>query len=183
MASPTAHPSQSPSLPVCPIHRLTFTSTLPVPACRDQLSLSSSTMTSSASPPASSSATLSQPSVRLSSGHSMPLIGFGTWGGGDDAATISNAVQHALTSGYLHIDCAQYYRNEAEIGSVIGPYLQANPQARPSLFITSKGPPPSLTPLPPLPHHSPPPPPPHSPTPFTAVPPLCVVSVEHEPSP
>ena len=77
-----------------------------------------------------------QPAVRLSSGHTFPLLGFGTWGGGDDAATISNAVQAAITSGYSHVDCAQFYRNETEIGAVLGPHFATHPRA--SLFITSK---------------------------------------------
>ena len=57
-------------------------------------------------------------------------------GGGDDAAKVSSAVNEALSCGYRHIDCAQYYGNEPEIGAVLAPFLASNP--RESLFVTSK---------------------------------------------
>ena len=45
-------------------------------------------------------------------------------------------MKEALTVGYRHIDCAQYYGNEPEIGTVLKPFLDSNP--RDSLFVTSK---------------------------------------------
>ena len=57
-------------------------------------------------------------------------------GGGDDAAKVSAAVKEALNVGYRHIDCAQFYGNEPEIGAVIKSFLASHP--RDSLFVTSK---------------------------------------------
>ena len=49
---------------------------------------------------------------------------------------MSAAVKEALTVGYRHIDCAQFYGNEPEIGTVLAPWLTTNPRS--SLFVTSK---------------------------------------------
>ncbi|CAF9912200.1 MAG: hypothetical protein GOMPHAMPRED_007587 [Gomphillus americanus] len=47
----------------------------------------------------------------------MPCIGFGTW---DSPATITKAsCLSALKLGYRHIDTAQYYANEAEVGNAV----------------------------------------------------------------
>lgn len=51
-------------------------------------------------------------------GEKVPSIGFGTWrlSGGD----CSDAVKRALSIGYRHIDTAQMYGNEQEVGHGIG---------------------------------------------------------------
>lgn len=66
----------------------------------------------------------------------MPTLGLGTWRSEPNA--VGNAVQYALTqAGYLHIDCAAIYKNEAEIGSVFSKVFTSK-AARENVFITSK---------------------------------------------
>lgn len=68
----------------------------------------------------------------------MPLIGFGTWGGGDDPSKVSEAVACALAQGYRSIDCAECYKNEKEIGDALAVSMKAGDLSREELFITSK---------------------------------------------
>ena len=49
-------------------------------------------------------------SVALNNGSLVPLLGLGTWR--SPPGEVTRAVQHALTSGYRHIDCAAAYGNE-----------------------------------------------------------------------
>ena len=49
-------------------------------------------------------------SVQLNSGSLMPLLGLGTWR--SPPGQVTRAVQHALNSGYRHLDCASAYGNE-----------------------------------------------------------------------
>lgn len=70
------------------------------------------------------------PSVTLPSGDEMPIVGAGTWNITGD--TVRNSVRAALNTSYTHIDTAEGYRNEAEIGDVISQY------DREELFLTSK---------------------------------------------
>lgn len=49
-------------------------------------------------------------SVQLNNGKLMPLLGLGTWR--SPPGEVTRAVQHALTSGYRHLDCASAYGNE-----------------------------------------------------------------------
>lgn len=71
------------------------------------------------------------PTITLSRG-SIPIIGLGTWK--LYGAQCENAVQNALSMGYRHIDTAELYRNESEIGKSI----QQSGTDRDELFITSK---------------------------------------------
>lgn len=74
-------------------------------------------------PPATPAASFGAPhgkiptSVRLANGREMPLIGFGTWQILGQAAYDSTLT--ALRSGYRHIDTAQAYMNEREVGLAI----------------------------------------------------------------
>lgn len=70
------------------------------------------------------------PTVTLQGGDEIPTVGIGTWniGGG----TVSNAVSAALDGEYTHVDTAEGYHNEAEIGNVLTDY------DRDDLFLTSK---------------------------------------------
>ncbi len=71
-------------------------------------------------------------SRRLSSGYTIPSIGFGTWQSiGEEC---ENAVEMALKAGYVHIDTADCYHNQIEIGRAI----QRCGVRREDLFITSK---------------------------------------------
>ncbi|WP_049983396.1 aldo/keto reductase [Halorubrum sp. BV1] len=70
------------------------------------------------------------PSHTLPSGDELPALGFGTWNLG--SGTVKRSVRAALDAGYTHIDTAEGYRNEREIGEVIAEY------DRDDLFLTSK---------------------------------------------
>jgi diketogulonate reductase-like aldo/keto reductase len=60
----------------------------------------------------------------------MPALGLGTWRMEDVVAN----VRHALDIGYRHIDTAQIYRNEADVGQAIA----ASGVPREELFVTTK---------------------------------------------
>jgi diketogulonate reductase-like aldo/keto reductase len=68
----------------------------------------------------------------LANGVNIPKIGLGTWL--IDGAAATQAVQDALKIGYRHIDTAQAYGNEAEIGAAI----RASGVARQEIFVTTK---------------------------------------------
>lgn len=82
--------------------------------------------------PASSYA---QPAATLADGAAMPLLGFGTYQITD--ADAEAAVQHALQTGYRHIDTATGYSNEEGVGRG----LRASDVPRDAVFITTKMPP------------------------------------------
>lgn len=65
-------------------------------------------------------------------GVSVPALGFGTWQlTGDDAR---HSVEHALSIGYRHVDTAQMYGNEAEVGAG----LATSGVPRGDVFLTTK---------------------------------------------
>ncbi len=70
------------------------------------------------------------PSVTLPSGDEMPRVGVGTWDIAGD--TVRESVRAALDAGYTHVDTAEGYMNESEIGEVLADY------DRDDLFLTSK---------------------------------------------
>ena len=75
------------------------------------------------------------PTVTLSGGPAMPLLGFGTWQiRGEDAY---RAVREALDAGYRHLDTATMYGNEAEVGRA----LRDSGVPREDVFVTTKLPP------------------------------------------
>ncbi len=65
-------------------------------------------------------------------GASIPAIGFGTYGMSDESLVMTLAA--ALGAGVRHIDTAQIYRNEAEVGSA----LAASAIPREDAFLTTK---------------------------------------------
>ncbi|SNZ12818.1 Aldo/keto reductase [Natronoarchaeum philippinense] len=73
---------------------------------------------------------MSTPTVTLPGGDEMPMIGYGTWDIGGE--TVQKGVRAALDAGYTHVDTAEGYMNEAEIGEVLADY------DRDDLFLTSK---------------------------------------------
>ena len=79
-------------------------------------------------------------SATLSSGHAMPMVGYGTWRKetGSRKGELVRPVTHAIRSGYRHIDCAAYYKNEDEVGDAIAMILQEGVVSRNDLFVTSK---------------------------------------------
>jgi len=69
------------------------------------------------------------------SGH-MPALGFGTLI--SDAALTITATRYALEAGFRHIDCAERYRNEREVGEALEAGLAAHGIARGEIFVTTK---------------------------------------------
>jgi 2,5-diketo-D-gluconate reductase A len=72
------------------------------------------------------------PEVMLNNGQQIPQLGFGVFL--IPPAQTEAAVTHALRAGYRHIDTAQMYGNEAEVGQAIG---KAG-LSRGEVFITTK---------------------------------------------
>ncbi len=68
--------------------------------------------------------------LRLQSGYDMPVLGLGTWELTGDACV--ETVRKAVELGYRHIDTAELYENEAQIGKAL------KGADREKLFITSK---------------------------------------------
>jgi diketogulonate reductase-like aldo/keto reductase len=66
----------------------------------------------------------------LPGGDELPALGLGTWT--IDGEAVKESVRTALDAGYTHIDTAEGYRNEAEIGGAIADY------DRDDVFLTSK---------------------------------------------
>jgi len=72
----------------------------------------------------------------LNTGAKIPSVGLGTWQA--DRGVVGNAVTIAIKVGYRHIDCAQAYGNEEEIGSALKKLFNDGVVKREDLWITSK---------------------------------------------
>ncbi|KAK5119151.1 hypothetical protein LTR85_007765 [Meristemomyces frigidus] len=70
--------------------------------------------------------------LKLPSGNKLPILGFGVWDSPSHITTKS--CLEALKVGYRHIDTAQLYGNEAEVGEAV----KQSGLPRDQLFITSK---------------------------------------------
>jgi 2,5-diketo-D-gluconate reductase A len=70
--------------------------------------------------------------IRLNDGHTIPQLGFGVFQ--IDPADTVRAVSQALDIGYRHIDTAQMYGNEHEVGEAV----RASGLDRADVFVTSK---------------------------------------------
>jgi alcohol dehydrogenase (NADP+) len=66
----------------------------------------------------------------------MPALGFGTLI--PDATETRNATEAALEAGFRHLDCAERYRNEEQVGEAIREHLQRGSLTREDLFVTTK---------------------------------------------
>ncbi len=66
----------------------------------------------------------------------MPALGFGTLI--PDAVETRNATRTALEAGFRHLDCAERYRNEEQVGEAIESAIQTGSINRENLFITTK---------------------------------------------
>ena len=73
------------------------------------------------------------PSTKLSSGASIPNVGFGLWKNKDEAECIAS-VKTAVTAGYRHFDSAQVYGNEQYLAAG----LKRAGINRKDVFITTK---------------------------------------------
>ncbi|KAF8142203.1 NADP-dependent oxidoreductase domain-containing protein [Mycena galopus ATCC 62051] len=72
-------------------------------------------------------------SHKLNDGYDIPGLAFGTWKLGKGDGPTSQVAQ-AISVGFSHLDTAQLYRNETEVGSAI----DASELAREEIFITTK---------------------------------------------
>ena len=83
-------------------------------------------------PPPHAASPMAQ-SIMLSSGAAMPLLGLGTWRAG--AGEVGAAVLLAARLGYRHVDCADRYGNQREVGNALR-RLPADVRAQ--VFVTTK---------------------------------------------
>ncbi len=75
------------------------------------------------------------PSVDLNDGHTIPQLGFGVFQiPPEETAETVEAVAQALEVGYRHIDTAEMYGNEKEVGEAV----RASGLDRGEVFVTSK---------------------------------------------
>ncbi|KAK3770010.1 hypothetical protein RRG08_043172 [Elysia crispata] len=77
------------------------------------------------------------PSIKLLSGHQMPLIGLGTFKI-TGYENVFKTMEAALASGYRSFDTASVYRNEIDIGRALKELLPKFKLQRQDIFITSK---------------------------------------------
>ena len=79
------------------------------------------------------------PKVKLRTGDEMPIVGLGTFGSDRYSnQEIANAVKAAIRMGYRHIDCAEVYQNEKEIGEALSEVIADSTVIRNELWITGK---------------------------------------------
>jgi diketogulonate reductase-like aldo/keto reductase len=82
---------------------------------------------------------MTEPSFKLSSRGHISALGFRTYALFNEPGKTYKSVRTALKAGYQHLDCAEYYLNEVEIGNAIYDFLQANPSlSYNDLFIITK---------------------------------------------
>ncbi|KAL4998047.1 NADP-dependent oxidoreductase domain-containing protein [Aspergillus recurvatus] len=79
---------------------------------------------------------LADTTYKLNTGAEIPALGLGTWQSAP--GEVSAAVYHALKVGYRHIDAAQCYGNEAEVGEGIKRALSEGIVKRSEIFVTTK---------------------------------------------
>lgn len=77
------------------------------------------------------------PSIKLLSGHQMPLVGLGTFKI-TGYENVFKAIEAALACGYRSFDTASVYRNEIDIGRAFKELLPKFSLQRQDIFITSK---------------------------------------------
>jgi D-xylose reductase len=76
------------------------------------------------------------PTLRLTSGSQMPVVGLGTWK--VDSSAAPALVEAAARTGWSHFDCASDYGNEAEVGAGLQNILRSGSVRREELWVTSK---------------------------------------------
>lgn len=80
--------------------------------------------------------TVAVPTYKLNSGYEIPLFGVGTFLAPGN--TINIMLKNAIACGYTHIDCAERYGNQKEIGATLKEIFAEGKVKRQDLFITSK---------------------------------------------
>lgn len=76
------------------------------------------------------------PTVRLSSGYDMPIVGMGCYALHDDVCR--NAILSAIRLGFRKFDTASFYGNEVEVGEAIRQAIDEGLVTRDELFVTTK---------------------------------------------
>jgi diketogulonate reductase-like aldo/keto reductase len=76
------------------------------------------------------------PTLQLSTGSQMPVIGLGMWK--VDGAAAPALVEEAARAGYRHFDCASDYGNEAAVGTGLQSVIRSGTARREDLWVTSK---------------------------------------------
>nr|XP_048316813.1 estradiol 17 beta-dehydrogenase 5-like isoform X1 [Myodes glareolus] len=80
-----------------------------------------------------------QQTVRLSDGHFIPVLGFGTYAPqGVPKAKVTEATKIAIDTGFRHIDSASMYQNEEEVGLAIRSKIAEGTVKREDIFYTTK---------------------------------------------
>ncbi|KAI9806471.1 MAG: NAD(P)H-dependent D-xylose reductase (XR) [Piccolia ochrophora] len=79
---------------------------------------------------------MASPTVKLNSGHQMPVVGFGLWKVGNDNA--ADQVYNAIKQGYRLFDGACDYGNEVESGQGVARAIKEGIVKRSDLFLVSK---------------------------------------------
>lgn len=74
--------------------------------------------------------------VKLASGHTMPMLAFGTWKA--PPGVTAESVKVAISAGYRFLDCANDYNNEHEVGVALKELFEAGTVKREELFIQAK---------------------------------------------
>ena len=74
--------------------------------------------------------------MKYVNGDTMPALGLGTWK--SKPGEVKNAVYTAIKKGYRHIDCADIYGNQNEVGEGIERAIDQGICRREDLWITSK---------------------------------------------
>jgi aldehyde reductase len=72
----------------------------------------------------------------INGGGAMPALGFGTLL--SDANRTREATKAAVEAGFRHLDCAERYRNEEEVGLALKELLAEGTVRREDLFVTTK---------------------------------------------
>jgi len=86
---------------------------------------------------AKTEAPIGGPTVKLASGHTMPLFALGTWKS-PSAGQTAAAVYQAIKTGYRNIDAANDYNNEHEVGDAIAKAIADGICTREELFVQCK---------------------------------------------
>ncbi|XP_038190833.1 estradiol 17 beta-dehydrogenase 5-like isoform X2 [Arvicola amphibius] len=80
-----------------------------------------------------------QQTMRLSDGHFIPVLGFGTYvPKGVPKTKVTEATKIAIDTGFRHIDSAFMYQNEEEIGLAIQSKIAEGTVKREDIFYTTK---------------------------------------------
>ena len=78
-----------------------------------------------------------QQRIALNDGRTMPSFGLGVWQA--PLGACKAAVLHALRCGYRHIDTAEVYGNEQDVGDALAIFLKERPDVqREDIWITTK---------------------------------------------